>query len=82
MSASHDQARMMTAAPTIVPTIRPGWRLRMVWLMNIWSWARQSSSPTASPPASRAIGLTLEATQHGADVFLAAPGQLEEDLLQ
>src|SRR5712692_79477 len=82
MMASHDQATTMIAALTTVPAIRPALRLRRVWLRNICSWARQSSSPTSSPAATRPIGLSLEATQDGADVFFPAPGQLEEDLLQ
>src|SRR6202521_4692576 len=82
MNASHDQATTMTAALTIVPAIRPGLRVPGVLLRNICSWARQSSSPTSSPATTRPIGLSLEATQHGADVFLATSGQLEEDLLE
>src|SRR5713101_5907776 len=82
MMASHDQATTMIAALTTVPAIRPALRLRRVWLRNICSWARQSSSPTSSPATTRPIGLSLEATQDRADVLLPAPGQLEEDLLQ
>src|SRR5207244_5104729 len=82
MIASHDQAMMMMAALTMVPAIRPGLWLRRVWLRNICSWARQSSSPTWSPATTRSMGLFLEAAQDGADVFLAAPGELQEDLLQ
>src|SRR3982074_2533974 len=82
MNASHDQATTITAALTMVPAIRPGLRLPSVWLRNICSWARQSSSPTSSPATTRPIRLSLEATQDGADIFLTASGQLEEDLLQ
>src|SRR6266480_5853573 len=82
MIASHDQAMTMMAALTMEPAIRPGLWLRRVWLRNIFSWARQRSSPTWSPAATRSMGLFLEATQDGADVLLAAPGELEEDLLQ
>src|SRR5437773_831444 len=82
MIASHDQAMTMMAALTMVPAIRPGLWLRRVWLRNICSWARQNSSPTWSPATTRSMGLFLEATQDGADVLLAAPGELEEDLFQ
>src|ERR1700693_2873175 len=82
MNPSHDQASRITAAPAMVPAIRPALRLRIVWLMNICSWTRQSSRPSASPSSAPAPGLALEATQHRADVVLAAAGQLEEDLLQ
>src|SRR5260370_8370695 len=82
MTASHDQATAMIAALRMVPAIRPGLRLRRVWLRNICSWARQSSSPTSIPATTRPIGLSLEATQDRADILLPAPGQLEEDLLQ
>src|SRR2546423_5302959 len=82
MIASHDQAMTMMAALTMVPAIRPGLWLRRVWLRNICSWARQSSRPTWRPATTRSIGLFLETTQDGADVLLAAPGELEEDLLQ
>src|SRR2546421_9198273 len=82
MIASHDQAMTMMAALTIVPAMRPGLRLRSVWLRNICSWARHSSSPTPSPATTRSMGLFLEATQDGADIFLSATGQLEEDLFQ
>src|SRR5437870_4487247 len=82
MIASQAQASTMIAAPTMVPTIRPGLRLRMVWLMNICSWVRHSSSPTPRPLATRVRGLAFETTQHRADVLLATAGQVEEDLLQ
>src|SRR6202521_3345030 len=82
MNASHDQATTMTAALTIVPAIRPGLRVPGVLLRNICSWARQSSSPTSRPATTRPIGLSLEATQHGAHVFLATSGQFKEDLLE
>src|SRR2546421_8425099 len=82
MNPSHDQASRITAAPAMVPAIRPAWRLRIVWLMNICSWTRQSSRPSARPSHAPAPGLAFEATQHRADVVLAAASQLEEDLLQ
>src|SRR5438445_229298 len=82
MIASQAQASTMIAAPTMVPTIRPGLRLRMVWLVNICSWVRHSSSPTPRPLATRVRGLAFETTQHRADVLLATAGQVEEDLLQ
>src|SRR5438128_2888003 len=82
MIASQDQATTMTAPLTMLPMIRPGLRLRRVWLRNICSWVRQSSSPMSSPATTRPIGLSFEAAQDGADVFFAAPGQLKEDLLQ
>src|SRR6266568_1817013 len=82
MIASHDHAMTMTAALTMEPAIRPGLWLRRVWLRNIFSWARQRSSPTWSPATTRSMGLFLEATQDGADVLLAAPRELEKDLLQ
>src|SRR3982074_2481868 len=82
MMASHDQAMTMMTALAMVPAIRPGFRLRSVWLRNICSWARQSSRPTSSPAMARPTGLLFEATQDGAYVLLAAPGQLQKDLLQ
>src|SRR2546428_13490355 len=82
ISASHNQASTMTAAAMTVPAIRPGLRLRMVWLRNIRSWARHSSKPTSSPCISGPERLAFESTQHGADVLLSAAGQLEEDLFQ
>src|SRR3984893_19599721 len=82
MNASHDQAIRITAAPAIVTAIRPAWRLRIVWLRNIWSWTRQSSRPSASPSNAPAPGLAFEATQHRADVVLATARQFEEDLLE
>src|SRR5438270_6106223 len=82
MNPSHDQASRITAAPAMVPAIRPAWRLRIVWLMNICSWTRQSSRPSARPSHEPAPDLAFEATQYRADVVLAAAGQLEEDLLQ
>src|SRR5256712_6756264 len=82
ISASHNQASTMTAAAMTVPAIRPGLRLRMVWLRNICSWARHSSKPTSSPCISGLERLAFESTQHGADVLLFAASQLEEDLFQ
>src|SRR5713226_1615158 len=82
MNPSHDQASRITAAPAMVPAIRPAWRLRTVWLMNICSWTRQSSRPSPSPSSAPAPGLALQATQHPADVVLVAAGQFEEDLFQ
>src|SRR3989454_5907453 len=82
INASHSQASTMTAAATMVPAIRPGLRLRMVWLRNIRSWTRHSSKPTSSPCISGPERLAFESTQHGADVLLSAAGQLEEDLFQ
>src|ERR671937_1483098 len=72
----------MPAAAATLPAIRPGFRLRIVWLRNIRSWARQRSTPMRSPSSNRAPALILEASQHGADVFFVASGELEEDLLQ
>src|SRR5258708_37671713 len=66
----------------MVPAIRPAWRLRIVWLTNICSCTRQSSRPSPSPSNAPVPGLAFEATQHRADVVLAAAGQFEEDLLQ
>src|SRR5258708_25776583 len=82
MKPSHDQASRITAAPATVPAIRPALRLRIVWLMNICSWTRQSSRPSSRPSNAPDPGLAFEATQHRADVLLAAARQLEEDLLQ
>src|SRR5260370_8182773 len=81
MTASHDQATAMIAALRMVPAIRPALRLRRVWLRNICSWARQSSSPTSIPATTRPIGLSLEATQDRADILLPAPGQPPPDPL-
>src|SRR5256885_2634796 len=82
INASHSQASTMTAAATMVPAIRLGLRLRMVWLRKICSWVRHSSKPTSSPCISGLERLAFESTQHGADVLLSAAGQLEEDLFQ
>src|SRR5437763_11132626 len=81
-SPSQTQASAMTAAATMVPAIRPGFPLRMVWLRNICNWARQRSRPISSPCITGPEWLAFETTQHGADVLLAAPGQLEEDLFE
>src|SRR5947208_8178435 len=80
--ASQAQASTMTAAAMMVPAMRPGLPLRMVWLRNICSWARQSSRPTSSPCITGLKRLAFESTQHGADVLLSTSGQLEEDLFQ
>src|SRR5207237_9577322 len=81
-SPSQTQASAMTAAATMVPAIRPGFPLRMVWLRNIRNWARQRSRPTSSPCITGRERLAFETTQHGADVLLADPRHLEEDLYQ
>ena len=62
----------MTAAAMIVPAIRPGLPLRMVWLTNIRSCTRHRSSPTSSPCFTGLKRLAFKSTQHGAHVFLAA----------
>src|SRR5256886_14790439 len=80
--ASQAQASTMTAAAMMVPAMRPGLPLRMVWLRNICSWARQSSRPAWSPCITGLKRLAFESTQHGADVLLSTSGQLEEDLFQ
>src|SRR5437899_1720174 len=72
----------MPAAAMIVPGMRPALPLRMVWLTNICSCTRHSSSPTSSPCFTGLKRLAFESTQHGANVLLAAPRQLEEDLFQ
>src|SRR5437763_6342457 len=81
-TASQPQASRMTAAPPMVIASRPACRLRTVWFKNMVSWARQSRRPTASASAIRAIGLTLETTQHRPDVLLMASGEVEKDLFQ